>query len=264
MAWGKWAGIGAVVLAVAFLGWKLTQWIPDPPPEVFIEKIGSIDYPMVRVAGGIYTMGSPDTEVGRSADECQHSVSVATFNIGQTEVTQAQWYAVMGSNPSYFRHDNNLPVERVSWNNVQVFIQKLNAQTGKNFRLPTEEEWEYAARGGGSSRMTKYAGSDNLDEVAWCGYEKTGKITHPVATKKKSNELGLYDMSGNVWEWCQDPYGPYPEGCSDQRSIIDFSTDFRVVRGGSWFSSPSDCRAACRFRISSVGRDYSCGLRLAR
>ena len=137
-----------------------------------------------------------------------HSVTLSSYYMGETEVTQALWKAVMGNNPSRFKGDN-LPVENVSWNDCQEFIRKLKQKTGKNFRLPTEAEWEYAARGGKKSNGYKYSGSNNIGSVAWYDDNSSNQI-HAVKGKRL-NELGLYDMSGNVWEWCSDWYGQYLE-----------------------------------------------------
>ncbi len=170
----------------------------------------AFNYPMVRVEGGTFQMGSPNIEAGRFDNECQHTVTVASFSIGQYEVTQANWREIMGNNPSEFKDNDNCPVEQVSWNDVQDFLIKLNAKyPGNNYRLPAETEWEYAARGGNKSRGYQYAGSDDLGSVAWY-LANSGAKTQPVGTRNP-NELGLYDMSGNVWEWCQDTFKPYPE-----------------------------------------------------
>ncbi|HAD14119.1 MAG TPA: hypothetical protein DCF33_16975, partial [Saprospirales bacterium] len=189
---------------------------------------------MVPVPGGTFTMGSDDKE----ADECPHKVTVPSFRISKYEVTQAQWRAVMGSDPPglYNKGCDECPVERVSWDDVQEFLKKLNQLTGVDYRLPTEAEWEYAAKGGqaGLKSAYQYAGSDKLDEVGWYdGNYKIGNTfgekntTHPVG-QKKPNQLGLYDMSGNVWEWCQDTYGPYP--CDKKTKKEE---RLRVLRGGS-------------------------------
>ena len=148
----------------------------------------------------------------------------------------------MGNNPSYFKGDN-LPVERVNWDDCQEFISKLNGITGKTFRLPTEAEWEYAARGGNKSRGYQYSGSNNILDVAWFG-NNSGSKTHGVGTKQ-ANELGIYDMSGNVWEWCQDWKGAYSSSSQVNPTGANSGSD-RVVRGGSWCYVPKFCRSSCR------------------
>jgi len=196
------------------------------PPGLNIE--------MVDVRGGTFTMGCTPEQGSdcRDNEKPPRSVSLSDFSIGKYEVTQAQWKAVMGSNPSRFQGCDDCPVEKVSWNDVQEFIQKLNAQTGKTYRLPTEAEWEYAARGGSQSQGYQYAGGNNLDEVAWHG-GNSGSKTHKVGSKAP-NELGIYDMSGNVWEWCSDWYGDYtPEAQTNPTGPN--SGSFRVLRGGSWY-----------------------------
>ncbi len=175
--------------------------------------------------------------------------------IGETEVTQGLWKAVMGSNPSYFKGDN-LPVEDVSWDDCQEFINKLNELTGKTFRLPTEAEWEFAARGGNKSNHTQYAGSSNSGSVAWYGDK-----THDVA-QKTPNELGLYDMSGNVMEWCQDWYGGYSSSAQTNPQGPS-SGSYRVLRGGSWFNIARDCRVSGRYSYYPSDRYSYFGLRLA-
>ena len=192
-------------------------------------------------------------------------MTLEPYSIGQTEVTQELWQAVMGTNPSSFTGDLNRPVEQVSWSDCQTFIARLNALTGKNFRLPTEAEWEFAARGGNKARGTLYSGSDNLEDVAWyytnsyiVGPESADYGTHAVGTKH-SNELGLYDMSGNVHEWCADEYAPYNGADPESAS----SLGRYVIRGGCWFSVPLDCRSAARNYESPGMRIYTIGLRLA-
>lgn len=197
-------------------------------------SVGGVSFKMIRVEGG----------------------SMGTFYIGETQVTQALWEVVMGNNPSRFKGENH-PVENVSWNDIcgkdgsgtdhNCFLYKLNQKTGKKFRLPKEAEWEYAARGGKKSKNYTYAGSDIIDEVAWYE-ENSGGSTHPVK-QKKANELGIYDMSGNVWEWCQDLYNP--KGSS------------RVLRGGSWYDYASNCRVAYRDYYTPTSTRYSLGFRLA-
>lgn len=197
---------------------------------------------MKHIEGGTYLMGSCDR--GSASDESPvHSVTIRSFFMSETVVTQALWKAVMCDNPSRFQGDD-MPVETVSWIDCQEFIKKLNQLTGKKFRLPTEAEWEFAARGGNNSCGYRFAGSNNIDEVAWYTGTTNDKGTKPVKIKSP-NELGLYDMSGNVWEWCQDWYGDYcsvsqnnPEGPSEGLS--------RVLRGGSWYYRADDCRVSCR------------------
>ena len=165
----------------------------------------------------------------------------------------------MGSNPSYFEGDA-LPVEQVAWNDCQEFIRKLNQKTGKNFRLPTEAEWEYAARGGKKSNGYKYAGSNDIGSVAWYTNNSDSK-THPVKGKSP-NELGLYDMSGNVWEWCSDWYGSYSSG-SQTNPQGPSSGSLRVLRGGSWRSNAGYCRVSYRYFGGPGNRYFDSGFRLA-
>lgn len=216
---------------------------------------------MVYVFGGTFTMGAT-SEQGSDAfgDEYPcHCVKLFSYYIGKYEVTQAEWKAVMGSNPSNFKGDN-LPVENVSWNDCQTFIRKLNSLTGKNFRLPTEAEWEFAARGGNNSRGYKYSGSNDIGSVAWYD-DNSGSKTHPVG-QKSPNELGLYDMSGNVLERCQDWYGSYSSS-SQTNPTGPFSGSLRVIRGGGWFSRAWYCRVSGRGNSTPGYRNDALGLRLA-
>ena len=173
-------------------------------------------------------------------------------------MTQALWQAVMGNNPSYSKN-YNLPVECVSWDDCQEFISKLNHITGKTFRLPTEAEWEYAARGGNKSRGYQYSGSNNLSDVAWYD-DNSSNTTHAVGTKQP-NELGIYDMSGNVWEWCQDRLGAYSSSSQVNPTGAN-SGSYRVSRGGSWCEFARLCRSSCRDLTSPGNRNYDLGLRL--
>ena len=209
---------------------------------------------MIKVEGGTFLMGSNDSE-SDSDERPIHSVTLDDYYIGETEVTQELWEAVMGTNPSWFKGSNK-PVEMVSWNDCQEFINKLNQLTGINFRLPTEAEWEYAARGGNKSQGYKYAGSNTIDEVAW--YDDNA--THPVGTKSP-NELGIYDMSGNVWEWCSDWYAIYTS-VSQTNPTGPSTGSYRVLRGGGWGSYAQDCRVSNRFDYPVYISIYG-GFRLA-
>ncbi len=222
--------------------------------------VNGVSFVMVEVKGGTFTMGATSEQVGDSRDNEKpaHSVTLSSYHIGQTEVTQALWQAVMGSNPSYFKGSNR-PVERVSWEDCQEFLSRLNRITGKRFRLPTEAEWEYAARGGHSGGY-KYSGSNNINDVAWYN-DNSGSTTHPVAIKQP-NELGLYDMSGNVWEWCSDWYGDYSSSAQSNPTGPS-SGSYRVFRGGSWSYFARHCRVSSRSSLSLDLRDFSLGLRLA-
>lgn len=222
--------------------------------------VNGIKYNMVWVDGGTFRMGATSEQGSEISDEKPvHSVTLSGYYIGKTEVTQALWQAVMGSNPSYFEGDD-LPVEQVSWDDCQEFIRKLNSLTGQNFRLPTEAEWEFACRGGNNSRGYKYSGSNYIDNVAW--YDgNSGDKTHPVATKSP-NELGIYDMSGNVWEWCADWYGDYSSGRqTNPKGPYDGSR--RVDRGGSWYYYARICRSSIRYSYYPANRFNDLGLRLA-
>ena len=216
---------------------------------------------MVKVEGGTFVMGAT-SEQGSDADDSEkptHSVTLSSFYLCKYEVTQALWQAVMGNNPSSFK-GNNLPVENVSWNDCQTFISRLNSLTGRKFRLPTEAEWEYAARGGNRSRGYKYSGSNKLSDVAWFD-DNSGSEMHPVGSKS-TNELGLYDMSGNVYEWCSDWYGTY--SLSSQTNPIGPSDGFgRVYRGGGWCGEAMFCRSSFRFYFTPDSRIFGLGLRLA-
>ena len=192
-----------------------------------------------------------------SDEKPTHSVTLSSYYICKYEVTQALWQAVMGSNPSYSKGDN-LPVECVSWNDCQTFIKRLNSYTGRNFRLPTEAEWEFAARGGNYSRHYKYSGSNNLDDVAWHG--DNSDRTHPVGTKRP-NELGLYDMSGNVFEWCSDWYETYSSYSQTNPTGPD-SGSYRINRGGAFAYGASRHRSTDRNYSTPDTYYYFLGLRL--
>lgn len=222
--------------------------------------VKGVSFEMVAVNGGTFTMGCTSEQGGDcDNDETSHRVTLSDYHIGKFAVTQRLWKAVMGSNPSYFKGDD-LPVENVSWNDAQEFIRKLNRETGANFRLPTEAEWEFAARGGNNSKGYKYSGGDDINNVAWYDGNSGGK-THAVG-QKTPNELGIYDMSGNVWEWCQDWYGSYGGGSQTDPSGPS-SGSRRVLRGGSWNDSARYCRVSSR---NDFNPDYgfsNYGFRLA-
>ena len=219
--------------------------------------IDGVSFTMKLVEGGTFQMGSNDC-YAESDEKPVHDVTLSSYYIGETEVTQALWKAVMGNNPSYFKGDD-LPVEQVSWNDCQEFIRKLNQKTGKSFRLPTEAEWEYAARGGKKSKGYKYAGSDNEDSVAWY-YDNSNKQTHQVKGKLP-NELGIFDMCGNIWEWCIDWYGKY-DGGSQINPIGSPSGSRRVLRGGGWHFDNNSCRALNRSYDFPNEKNYGIGFRL--
>ena len=226
--------------------------IPDPCMEVKVNDTLAIN--MMCVKGGKFVMGD-DSNAGTSP---AHEVTLSDYYIGQVEVSQALWKAVMGTNPSKFS-GNNLPVECVSWEDCQLFVQKLSEMTGLRFRLPTEAEWEYAARGGVKSRGYTYSGSNDIDSVAWYGDNADNK-THSIAGKKP-NELGIYDMTGNVWEWCQDWHEPYTAEAQVNPQGADEGEE-RVLRGGANDSKGSACFVSCRVGRLSNHVSHFAGLRL--
>ena len=236
---------------------------PASIPENQTFTVNGVTFTMIRVQGGTFTMGATREQGGDgdSDEKPAHRVTLSSFSIGQTEVTQELWEAVMGSNPSYSKGAKR-PVEQVSWNDCQEFVKKLNALTGQHFRLPTEAEWEYAARGGSKSKGYYFSGSNSLDDVVWHG-GNSGLRTHDVATKQP-NELGIYDMSGNVWEWCQDWYGSdYYSSSPSSNPTGPASGSSRVYRGGGWSSFASSFRVADRNGNLADFRNDNLGFRLA-
>ncbi|MCF0212394.1 MAG: SUMF1/EgtB/PvdO family nonheme iron enzyme [Bacteroidales bacterium] len=221
--------------------------------------VNGVSFKMVYVPGGVFAMGGTvEQEADAYPNELPaHSVALSDFCIGETEVTQELWQAVMGSNPSRFS-GSSLPVESVSWDDAQTFIAQLNALTGQNFSLPTEAEWEYAARGGNQSQGYRYSGSNTIGNVAWFAGNSSSQ-THAVKTKAP-NELGLYDMSGNVWEWCQDGYGTYSSDA--QTNPIVYPGSYRVCRGGAWSYDDRSCRVSRRNNFAPTSSNYYIGLRL--
>jgi len=236
------------------------------------EKISnSFGMEFVYLNAGIFTMGSPDSEPGRKNDENQYKVTLTKgVYLQTTEVTQGQWKAVMGSNPSYCKEcGENSPVERVSWHDVKEFIRKLNQMEGVNkYRLPTEAEWEFACRAGSTTAFSNgeitelgCVQDSTPDAIGWYCGNSNGK-THPVA-QKKQNAWGLYDMHGNVYEWCRDWAGNYPSAsATDPKGPSKGS--YRVLRGGSWDSKSKNCRSAHRGYYVPDQRDDRLGFRLLR
>jgi len=240
---------------------KLYQW------EVVAEPVAGKTFndctvcpEMIEIPAGSFDMGSAK---GEANEQPVHRVTIAKpFAIGKTEVTQAQWVALMGTNPSQFDTcGNDCPVDQVSWDDVQLYLKKLNAKTGKQYRLPTEAEWEYACRAGND---TEFCGGDLADAVSWNNINSGSFMfysPHPVATKKP-NAFGLFDMSGNVWEWVEDTYFPNYTGAPTDGSAR-LGGAMRVLRGGSWGKDPKYSRAFARTRFSATFRDFSHGFRVA-
>ena len=246
------------VLHLAFgLTPQWQAWI-SPKTKLVLQRL--IDN-MVEVNGGTFMMGatSEQGDEAYSDEKSAHKVTLSGYHIGKYEVTQEAWEAVMGNNPSEFKGANK-PVERVSWNDCQEFIKKLNLLTGLQFRLPTEAEWENAARGGRKSQGYKYSGSNNIDDVAWYG-ANSSRTTHQVGTKRP-NELGIYDMSGNVLEWCSDWYSVYYSSSPTTNPTGPTTGFSRVCRGGGWFSIAQGCRVSYRRIGNPDDRDCLIGFRL--
>ena len=230
--------------------------------KITVKKPHAAEPEMVIVRGGTFTMGCTDEDCDSlNRDVPAHKVTLSSFKIAKYEVTQKQWKEVMGNsnNPSKFKGDN-LPVDNVSWDDVQNFITRLNEATGKKYRLPTEAEWEYAARGGNQSKNYAFSGSDilKIGDVAWYQNTSSGK-THAVGTKAP-NELDIYDMSGNVAEWCNDWYAPYTAD-SQTNPVGPATGTYRVFRGGGW-GDTKDCRVASRSGDKPTYRSNDCGFRL--
>jgi len=237
--------------------------LPDTTKNNQLHKLNDLENNMIFIHGGTFTMGCT-AEQGSDCDDWEkpaHQVTLNSFRMGKYEVTQAEWEAVMGLNPSRFANCPNCPVDNVSWNDVQAFIAKLNSLTGGNYRLPTEAEWEYAARGGNPSSAVKYSGSEDIASVAW--YDgNAGNKTHPVG-QKQANALGLYDMSGNVWEWCSDWYSDSYYNNSPSTNPRGPSTGANLLlRGGGWGSDAGKCRVSYRNYYMPDYRSGNGGFRL--
>lgn len=230
--------------------------------------VKGVSFTMKYVKGGTYTMGySPEQVHGVANEKPAHKVTVSDFYIGEIEVTQELWLAVMDSAPSSnggwtaeFGLGNDYPAYRISWNDAQIFISKLNKLTGSTFRLPTEAEWEYAARGGYRSLGYRFSGSNNISDVAWYDANSAG-MSHPVKLKK-ANELGLYDMSGNVWEWCQDWYATYSSEYQVNPKGPEKGT-YHIDRGGAWNRNNKYSRVTARCYDDAGLRNKNLGFRLA-
>ena len=227
-----------------------------------VELGGGVSLELVGIPPGEFVMGSPSSEAHRYDNEGpQHRVQITQgFWMGKYEVTQAQWQSVMGNNPRWFTGDGKLPVEQVSWDDCQEFVKKLSQRVGGTFRLPTEAEWEYACRAGSSTAYCFGDDESRLGDYAWYD-ENSGNETHPVG-QKKPNAWGLYDMHGNVYEWCGDWFGDYPSGAVTDPTGPS-SGSRRVVRGGGWNGGPWICRSADRIRSSPVYRYDLHGFRVA-
>ena len=233
---------------------------PIPTTDVVL-TVNGVSFTMVLVDGGQFVMGATDEQqdvAGRN-EYPAHEVTLWSYYIGQTEVTQELWEAVMGENPSGFTGDPKRPVENVNLFDCAKFVDLLTELTGKTFRMPTEAEWEFAARGGNMSRHYRYAGGDVAGIVAWCE-TNAGGMTHAVALKAP-NELGLYDMSGNVCEWCQDWYTLYDAAPQTNPVGPESGTD-NVYRGGSWLSHDAECRVSSRYNLNPHEKSLDLGLRI--
>jgi formylglycine-generating enzyme required for sulfatase activity len=258
----------AICTSLVFLLMPCPLQAQDAPKEI----TNSIGMKLVLIPKGTFMMGSPIEEERRFEDEAQHQVTIGKdYYLGVTEVTQMQYEKVMGANPSYFEGNavlgdsSNHPVEQVSWEDAVEFCKKLSElpeekKSGRVYRLPTEAEWEYACRAGSKAAYSFGANSKTLGDYAWFG-ENSGSQTHPVG-EKKANAWGLYDMHGNVWEWCSDWYGEYPKGAvSDPVGPREGLN--RVFRGGCWFIVTANCRSAIRIRCAPSRRGLILGFRVA-
>ncbi|MFM6631639.1 MAG: SUMF1/EgtB/PvdO family nonheme iron enzyme, partial [Microcystis panniformis] len=260
-----------VLNALQPVGWNSPPSPPPAPaavkkpvsPTPFTEKISkAVTLEMVSLPAGEFLMGSPDSDPNAASDEKpQHQVKVNSFAIGKYPVTQAQYQAVMGINPSEFKNNPQNPVEQVSWNDALAFCKKLSQITGKTYRLPTEAEWEYACRAGTTTRF--YFGDDANQSGDYAWYKgNSQKTTHPVG-QKKPNAWGLHDMIGNVWEWCEDNWhNTYENAPRDGSTWLIKDNHSQIVRGGSWSYDPNYCRSAYRGLINRRGDSLGFGFRV--
>ncbi|MBX3239213.1 MAG: formylglycine-generating enzyme family protein [Chitinophagaceae bacterium] len=258
----------SVVIGVAMLpasAQKIKKNKNKPTLEINAAAISrafldSIELNMVWVTGGSFIMGD---NMGEIDEKPAHEVVINGFAISKYQVTQRQWGVIMGNYESDYKICGECPIDNISWRDAQEFIRRLNLITGKHYTLPTEAEWEFAAKGGKDGKGYRFSGSDNIDEVGWHA-GNSERHPHPVG-EKEPNELGLYDMTGNMWEWCQDRYTKFyyeenikysPEGPSEGSG--------RVRRGGSWFTSARNCRTSARSSVKEDYKDNSITFRLAQ
>ncbi len=222
--------------------------------------LDSIQMNMVWVTGGTFIMGD---NMGELDEKPAREVVINGFAMSKYPVTQRQWEVIMGFNNSDYKACTECPIDNVSWKDAQEFIRRLNLMSGKHYTLPTEAEWEFAAKGGGGNKSYIFSGSDNIEVVAW--HAGNSERRPHVVGEKAPNQLGLYDMTGNMWEWCQDKYGRFyyeenikysPEGPKDGVG--------RVRRGGSWFTSAKNCRNSSRSHVNEDYKDNSVTIRLAQ
>jgi len=242
--------------------WEVLEELEELSSDKIKFKVTSVgkqpfEPEMVFVEGGPFLMGS---ENFNDDEKPVHEVILSPFSIGKFEITQAQWQAVMEQNPSVYKNCNDCPIERVSWSDIQVYLSKINKLTGKKYRLPTEAEWEYAAGGGNNNITYHFSGSNDLKGIAW--YDENSENKPHVVGSKNANNLGIYDMSGNVWEWCSDYYGEYSSKSEYDPMGSDFG-EYRVIRGGSWAHLKSDCRITMRVMFPENTKLKTLGFRLA-
>lgn len=230
-------------------------------PNLKIELSDKISIDLIYVEGGSFLMGDDSSKYDN--EKPAHKVVLNSLYVGKYQVTQNLWKAIMGQNPSALKGERR-PVESISWNDTKRFIRKLNSITGRVFRLPTEAEWEYAARGGIYSQGYSYAGSDKLEQVGWYAKNSNDEL-HEVGLKLR-NELGIYDLSGNLWEWCEDDYYHNYNGIPEDGSAFMGSRDrgwYRIIRGGSYLNAPAYCRPSTRSKSTPENRSRDIGFRLA-
>ena len=261
----KHIGIIMFVSALSFFGSVASQEaMGEEKPAKGEIVANSLGMSFVLIPAGTFMMGTPSDEPGRGNDELQHTVTISkSFYLQTTEVTQGQWREIMGTNPSHFKDcGDDCPVEQVNWDDAQEFILRLNEREGADkYRLSTEAEWEYACRAGSTTRFCFGDDETKLAEHAWY-HDNSGFRPHPVG-QKKSNAWGLYDMHGNVWEWCEDWYGDYPSSPVTDPTGPSSGTA-RVFRGGGWRYYAGNCRSAFRFGSPPVDRGFDVGFRVAR